>query len=57
MFALLWLLTARRDMSLFIRINTYGVFFTAIIIISIASIGIYALCTTNIEYIGYLDNA
>ena len=39
-FIYLFLLTARRDMSIFIKINTFGVIFTMIIIVFIIVVGI-----------------
>jgi len=38
-FIYLFLITNRRDMQIFIRINTYGVLFTIIIIVFIAVVG------------------
>lgn len=46
----------KRDMGIFIKINTFGVIFTIIITVSIISIGIYALFTTDYEYVGYINN-
>ena len=43
-------------MSIFIKINTLGVIFTIIIIISIIGIGIYALSVSNYEYVSFKDN-
>lgn len=39
-FIYLFILTARRDMSIFIKINTFGVLFTMIIIVYIITVGI-----------------
>ena len=39
-FIYLFVLTARRDMSIFIKINTFGVIFTMIIILYIITVGI-----------------
>lgn len=55
-FAILWILTARRDMGIFIKINTFGVIFTIIIILSICSIGVYAIATNKYEYHAFINN-
>jgi len=42
-FCILFALTARRDLSIFIKINTFGVIFTIIITIFICSVGVYGI--------------
>ena len=54
-FGILWLLTARRDLRIFVKINMYGVIFTIIIIIFIISTGIYALCVSEYDYQNFTD--
>ena len=56
-FVYLFILTARRDMSIFIKINTFGVIFTMIIICYIITVGIQGLSSTNYEYVMYKDNS
>jgi hypothetical protein len=55
-FVYLFILTARRDMSIFIKINTFGVIFTMIIICYIITVGIQGLSSTKYEYVMYKDN-
>ena len=52
-FGLLWLLTIKRNMAIFVKLNTIGVIFTIIIVIFIVSNGIYALSTSKYEYVVY----
>ena len=47
----------RKDTSIFIKLNSIGVIFTIIIIISIIGIGIYALVASKYEYTSYYDNS
>jgi len=42
-FVLLMLLTAKKDMSIFIKAATYGVIFTILIIIFVVVVGIYGI--------------
>lgn len=42
-FIILMLLTAKKDMSIFIKAATYGVIFTIIIIIFVIVVGIYGI--------------
>jgi len=55
-FLYLFILTARRDMSIFIKINTFGVIFTMIIILFIIYVGITGLRTSEFVYVMYKDN-
>jgi hypothetical protein len=55
-FIYLFILTARRDMSIFIKINTFGVIFTMIIIVYIITVGIMGISLTNYEFVWYKDN-
>lgn len=55
-FLYLFILTARRDMSIFIKINTFGVIFTMIIITFIITVGITGLRNCDYEYTLYKDN-
>jgi len=55
-FIYLFILTARRDMSIFIKINTFGVIFTMIIITFIITVGITGLRNCDYEYTMYKDN-
>lgn len=49
-FALLFSLTAKRDLSIFVRFNSYGVIFTIISISFIVGIGIYGLVDDRVTY-------
>jgi hypothetical protein len=49
-FALLLLLTAIRNLSIFVKIATIGVFFVFIIIIFITGVGIYGFTNTDYVY-------
>ena len=55
-FLYLFILTARRDMSIFIKINTFGVIFTMIIITFIVIVGITGLAKTDYVFTMYKDN-
>ena len=58
MFCLISLIASIKDRSIFIRINTYGVAFTIIIISFIIGVGIYGFVTgDNIQYVNYVDTA
>ena len=43
-------------MAIFVKINTYGVIFTIIIITFVISTGIYALNVSQYEIVGFEDN-
>lgn len=49
-FLFLFTITAKRDIGIFVRINTYGVIFTIIIITFICSYGFYALFDSNVHF-------
>ena len=55
-FVIIFVLTMKRDLSIFIRINTYGVVFTVIIILFIIAIGVKGLLAGGYSYVGFLDN-
>ena len=40
---MLWLVTLKKDLTVFVRLNTFGVFFTCIIIFFIIGIGITSI--------------
>jgi amino acid transporter len=44
------LMTARRDLKVFIKINSYGVIFVIAIIVCIISIGVYSLSNTQYTF-------
>ena len=48
--ALTLLMTARRDLKVFIKINSYGVIFVIGIIVCIISIGVYSLTSTQYTF-------
>lgn len=50
-FAILFALTMRRDMTVFVKINMLGVIFILIIIMFTISVGIYALCTDEFKVV------
>ena len=56
-FMLLWFLTMKRDVSIFIKLNSIGVIFTIIIICSVIGIGVYALAVSDYEYTSFYDNS
>ena len=55
-FGLLMLLTAKKDMAIFIKIATYGVIFTIFIIIFVISVGAYGLGQGGYTVRFYRDN-
>ena len=56
-FVVLFILTARRDLSIFIKINTFGVVFTITIIIFICGMGFIGLYHGGYEYKRFDDNS
>jgi hypothetical protein len=55
-FVILEILTAKRDLTIFIKINTFGVIFTMIIITYICSLGIMGIYHGGFEYETFVDN-
>ena len=55
-FVILLILTAKRDLSIFVKINTFGVIFTMIIITFVVVNGIIGLYYGGFEYTTYIDN-
>ena len=55
-FIVLFILTARRDLSIFIKINTFGVIFTIIVILFIITYGLIGLAKGGYEYDTFVDN-
>ena len=53
--ALLFIITAKKDLAIFVKINTFGVIFTIIIIVFIICIGITALSKGNFKYETYAN--
>ena len=49
----LFLLTNRKDMSIFIKINTFGVIFTMIIITFIITVGVQGFTNDKYEFVMY----
>lgn len=49
-FALLFLITAKRDLAIFVKINTFGVLFTIINICFIVGVGIYSLADSRVSF-------
>jgi hypothetical protein len=49
-FVLFFLLTAQKDLSIFVKINTFGVIFTIINISIIVGVGIYGMIDKNVNY-------
>lgn len=49
-FALNFMITAYRNIQIFVKINSFGVIFIMIILVSIIGIGIYGLATTQYTY-------
>lgn len=43
-------MTAYRDLSIFVKINTFGVFFIAAVIVFIISVGVFSIQNTNYDY-------
>ena len=50
------ILGEKKEMTLFIKINTFGVFFTIIIIVFICSIGIWGLNTQNYALLNHPES-
>lgn len=50
-FVMLFLITMKKDVKIFIRINTLGVVFTILVVLFMAGIGIYGFSTTNYEHV------
>jgi hypothetical protein len=55
-FGILFLITMKRDLTIFIKINTFGVIFTMIIIAFIISVGLTGLYHGGYEYSQFTDN-
>jgi len=55
-FVILMILTARRDLGIFVKINTFGVIFTMIIIVFVCSTGFIGIAHGGFEYTNYVDN-
>ena len=55
-FLILMILTAKKDMAIFIKVATYGVIFTIFIIIFICVIGIQGLMKGDYTFTLYRDN-
>ena len=51
------ILTARRDLGIFVKINTFGVIFTMIIITFVCVNGFIGISHGGFEYTGYVDNS
>jgi len=49
-FVILFVLTMRKDISLFIKINSYGVIFITIIVVFILGMGFYGFSNTVYAY-------
>ena len=49
-FTMLWVVALKKDLSVFVRLNTLGVLFTMIIICFIVGIGIVSLTDTKVHY-------
>jgi hypothetical protein len=49
-FAILFAITLKKDLTIFIKINTYGVIFTIIIIIFIITVGIIGIVNGGYKY-------
>lgn len=56
-FVILFAVTAKKDLAIFIRINTFGVIFTIVIIIFIVSVGVYGLSTQRYEFVASHSDA
>jgi len=54
---ILFFITSKKEIHILLKINTFGVIFTIIIITSILIAGIYGLVTGNYEITIYYDNA
>lgn len=55
-FAILFVVALKRDLRIFIKINTFGVIFTMIIITFIVSVGLTGLYHGGYEYNKFVDN-
>ena len=55
-FALLMGVTMIKNLKVFITMNTYGVFFTIVIILYLCGYGFIGISKGNYEFISYLDN-
>jgi hypothetical protein len=55
-FGILFIVALKRDLTIFIKINTYGVIFTMIIIAFIVSVGLTGLYHGGYEYAQFVDN-
>lgn len=53
---ILYIVTLKKDLSIFIRINSYGVLFTLTIISFVIGVGVYSLINTNFVLLPTLDN-
>ena len=56
-FFLVFIITARKDLSIFIKINTFGVIFTMIIITFIIGVGSYGIYYGDYTYTAYGDSS
>ena len=56
-FVLISLITMKKDLSIFVKFNTYGVIFTIIIVLFIVTVGIIGLAHGGYTFIWFLDNA
>lgn len=56
-FVLVFIITARKDLTIFIKINTFGVIFTMIIITFIIGVGFYGIYHGGYTYTAYGDTA
>jgi hypothetical protein len=55
-FGILFIVGLKRDLTIFIKINAYGVIFTMIIIAFIISVGLTGLYHGGYEYAQFVDN-
>ena len=55
-FVILFLLTMKKDLTIFIKINTFGVIFTMIIITFIISVGLFGIYHGGYEHVTFVDN-
>ena len=51
MFAILFLVTLKKDLAIFVKINTFGVIFVFIIIIFVLSYGIFSMTNTDYHFV------
>lgn len=56
-FILVFIITARKDLTIFIKINTFGVIFTIIIITFIIGVGFYGIYHGGYKYTAFGDTA